>query len=234
MRDRLLAYYDRELQFIRKLVAGFAEAYPEVAGRLLLEPTKCEDPHVERIIEAFSMLTARISLRLDDDFSEVTDSLLGILYPHFLNPIPSATIVQLALDPEQGKASEGVLVPRHTLMHAQPVDGVRCRFRSCYPVRLWPIEVASVELSQSYSFNSYPSVLGVDEIIPVDVYLPGCPPRPEALIHALQRIQQKIERGEPSAAEIAARFDVWAEPETVELPAAAPAGGLPVYSGTGK
>ena len=146
MRDRLLAYYDRELQFIRKLVAGFAEAYPEVAGRLLLEPTKCEDPHVERIIEAFSMLTARISLRLDDDFSEVTDSLLGILYPHFLNPIPSATIVQLALDPEQGKASEGVLVARHTLMHAQPVDGVRCRFRSCYPVRLWPIEVASVEV----------------------------------------------------------------------------------------
>jgi type VI secretion system protein ImpG len=51
MRDRLLAYYDRELQFIRKLVWSFAESYPEVAGRLLLEPTKCEDPHVERIIE---------------------------------------------------------------------------------------------------------------------------------------------------------------------------------------
>jgi type VI secretion system protein ImpG len=146
MRDRLYAYYERELQFIRKTVWSFAEAYPEVASRLLLEPTKCEDPHVERIIEAVSMLTARIQLRLDDDFSEVTDALLGILYPHFLNPIPSATIVQLGLDPEQGKASQGVLVDRHTLLHAQPVDGVRCRFRTSYPVRLWPIEVAKVEV----------------------------------------------------------------------------------------
>ncbi|HME68904.1 MAG TPA: type VI secretion system baseplate subunit TssF [Myxococcota bacterium] len=147
MRDRLLAYYDRELQFIRKQVWSFAEKYPEVAGRLLLEPTKCEDPHVERIIEAFAMLTARVHLRLDDDFSEVTDALLGVLYPHFLNPVPSATIVEFTLDPEQGKASEGVRVDRHTLLHARPVDGVRCRFRTCYPVRLWPLEVAEVELA---------------------------------------------------------------------------------------
>jgi type VI secretion system protein ImpG len=146
MRDRLYAYYERELQYIRKLVWSFAEAYPEVASRLLLEPTKCEDPHVERIIEAVSMLTARIHLRLDDDFSEVTDALLGILYPHFLNPIPSATIVQLGLDPEQGKASQGVLVDRHTLLQARPVEGVRCCFRTCYPVRLWPIQVEKVEV----------------------------------------------------------------------------------------
>src|SRR5262249_54414712 len=59
-RDDLLLYYERELRFIRKLATGFAEKYPEVAGRLLLEPTKCEDPHVERLIEAFAMLTARI------------------------------------------------------------------------------------------------------------------------------------------------------------------------------
>jgi type VI secretion system protein ImpG len=146
MRDLLYAYYERELQFIRKLVWSFAEAYPEVASRLLLEPTKCEDPHVERIIEAVSMLTARIHLRLDDDFSEVTDALLGILYPHFLNPIPSATIVQLALDPEQGKAAAGVLVERHTPLYARPVEGVRCCFRTCYPTRLWPLEVAELEV----------------------------------------------------------------------------------------
>jgi type VI secretion system protein ImpG len=145
-RDQLLVYYERELQFIRRLVWEFAEKYPAAAGRLLLEPTKCEDPHVERIIEAFSMLAARVHLRLDDDFSEVTDALLGILYPHFLCPIPSATIVQLALDPEQGGASAGVLVDRHTVMYTRPVDGVRCRFRTTYPVRLWPIEVALVEM----------------------------------------------------------------------------------------
>jgi len=156
MRDRLLAYYERELQFIRKEVGSFAEKYPEVAGRLLLEPTKCEDPHVERIIEAFAMLTARVHLRLDDDFSEVTDALLGVLYPHFLNPIPSATIVEFSLDPEQGKVSGGVAVDRHTILHARPVDGVRCRFRTCYPVRLWPIEVGEVTLAPATTLGGAP------------------------------------------------------------------------------
>ena len=103
MRDDLLLYYERELRFIRKMAANFAEKYPDVAARLRLEPTKCEDPHVERMIEAFAMLSARVHLRLDDDFSEVSDSLLEILYPHYLRPIPSMTITQLALG-EDGTA----------------------------------------------------------------------------------------------------------------------------------
>ncbi len=146
MPDALLGYYDRELRFIRKLVWSFAEKYPEVAGRLLLEPTKCEDPHVERLIEAFAMIAARIQLRLDDDFSEVSDALLGIIYPHFLNPIPSATIVQLSLDEKQAAPATGVEVERHSVLHARPVDGVRCRFRTTQDVRLWPLEVQDVEV----------------------------------------------------------------------------------------
>ncbi len=154
MRDELYAHYDRELRFIRKLVWSFAQKYPEAADRLLLEPTKCEDPHVERIIEAFAMLTARIHLRLDDDFSEVTDALLGVLYPHFLNPIPSATIIQLELDPEHGKASEGVAVDRHSLLLARAVDGMRCRFRTCFPVRLWPVKVDAVDVLPAPSLGA--------------------------------------------------------------------------------
>jgi type VI secretion system protein ImpG len=146
MRDDLLLYYERELRFIRKMAASFAEKYPDVAGRLQLEPTKCEDPHVERMIEAFSMLSARVHLRLDDDFSEVSDSLLEILYPHYLRPIPSMTIAQLSLDPEQGGPGEGLSVPRHALLRSRPVDGVRCVFRTCYPVRLWPLAVQSIDV----------------------------------------------------------------------------------------
>ncbi|MDH3213243.1 MAG: type VI secretion system baseplate subunit TssF [Myxococcales bacterium] len=146
MRDDLLLYYERELRFIRKMAADFAEKYPEVAGRLQLEPTKCEDPHVERMIEAFAMLAARVHLRIDDDFSEVSDALLEILYPHYLRPIPSMTICQLSLDPEQGGPGEGLSVPRHSLLRARPVDGVRCVFRTSYPLKLWPIAVESVEV----------------------------------------------------------------------------------------
>jgi len=52
-------------------------------------------------------------------------------------------------------------------------------------------------------YRSYAVVQGVDEILPVDVYISGCPPRPEALIEAILEIQRKITRGEKSASELA-------------------------------
>ena len=52
-------------------------------------------------------------------------------------------------------------------------------------------------------YRSYSVVQGVDEILPVDVYISGCPPRPEALIEAILEIQRKITRGEKSASELA-------------------------------
>jgi type VI secretion system protein ImpG len=154
-RDELLLYYERELRFIRKLATGFAEKYPEVAGRLLLEPTKCEDPHVERLIEAFAMLTARVHQRLDSDLSEISDALLGILYPHYLAPVPSATIVQFRVDPSAGAVEGGFRVDAHSLLHSRPVAGVRCGFRTTYPLRLFPLEVAEVELVSAASLRPF-------------------------------------------------------------------------------
>lgn len=146
MRDRLLGYYERELRFIRRLAAEFATRYPAVAGQLLLEPDKCEDPHVERLIEAFAMLTARVQLRLDDEFPQLTEALLNALHPHYLAPVPSATIVQFAADPDRAEATTGIRVPRHALLHARPVGGVRCRFRTAYPVTLWPVELTGADV----------------------------------------------------------------------------------------
>ena len=156
MRDQLFGYYDRELQFIRRMLGSFAEKYPEVAGRLLLEPTKCEDPHVERLIETFAMMAARIQLRLDDDFSEVSDSLLGVLYPHFLAPVPSATIVQFTLDPQAAQARDGTVIERGSVLYARPVEGVRCRFTTCYETRMWPLDVAAVELAPAPLYSALP------------------------------------------------------------------------------
>ena len=74
MRDDLLLYYERELDYLRKSAAQFAEKHPKVASRLVLEPTKCEDPHVERLLEAFAFLAARVHLKMDDEFPEITRS----------------------------------------------------------------------------------------------------------------------------------------------------------------
>ncbi len=143
MPDDLLAYYERELSFLRQMGAEFAAKYPKIAARLLLEADKCEDPHVERLIQAFAFLTARVHHKLDDEFPEITDALLGVLYPHYLAPIPSMAVVEFVLDPDQGKLTTAHRIERGATLYSQPVSGSPCRFRTCYPVTLWPIQVAS-------------------------------------------------------------------------------------------
>jgi type VI secretion system protein ImpG len=145
VRDDLLLYYERELTYLRHMGAEFAEKYPKVASRLVLEPDKCEDPHVERLLEAFSFLAARVHLKIDDEFPEITEALLSILYPHYIRPIPSMSIVQFHVDPDQGKVPGGVRIPRLTPMFSKPVGGVPCKFRSAYDTVIWPIDVVSAE-----------------------------------------------------------------------------------------
>jgi type VI secretion system protein ImpG len=143
MEESLLDYYERELSILRQQGQEFAQAYPKVASRLLLEPGKCEDPHVERLIQAVAFLAARIHRKIDDEFPEITDALLGLLYPHYLAPIPSMSVAEFTLDSAQGKITTGYDIPRHTLLYARPVDGVQCRFRTGYPVTLWPVTLTS-------------------------------------------------------------------------------------------
>ena len=143
MRDDLLLYYERELTYMRQLGAQFAEKYPKIASRLVLEPSKCDDPHVERLLEAFAFLAARVHLKIDDEFPEITEALLGIVYPHFIRPMPSMSIAQFHLDPQKGKLSTGCPIPRETLVYSRPVDGVPCKFRTCQDVTLWPVAVTA-------------------------------------------------------------------------------------------
>lgn len=145
MRDDLLLYYERELTYLRRLGAEFALKYPKVAARLQLEATKCEDPHVERLLEGFAFLSARIHHRLDDDLPEVSEALLDVLHPQHVRPIPSLSLVQLELDPELGKLPGGFFVPRGTELRSRPVQGMPCRFRTSYDTLLWPVTVAAGE-----------------------------------------------------------------------------------------
>jgi type VI secretion system protein ImpG len=145
MRDELLLYYERELTYLRQLGAEFAQKYPKIAGRLLLEAGKCEDPHVERLLEGFAFLAARVHLKIDDEFPQIVEALFNILYPNYLRPIPSMSVVQFHLDPEQGKLTSGLKIERGSLLYSQPVNGAPCKFRTCYETTLWPVVLQSAQ-----------------------------------------------------------------------------------------
>lgn len=145
MRDELLLYYERELTFLRQMGTQFAEKYPKIASRLNLEPDKCEDPHVERLLESFAFLAARVHLKIDDEFPEVTEALLSIVYPHFIRPVPSMTVVEFQVRPEQAQIGTGLKIERGAMLSSRPVNGVPCKFRTCYETMVWPLSVSEAE-----------------------------------------------------------------------------------------
>ncbi|HWB14225.1 MAG TPA: type VI secretion system baseplate subunit TssF [Pirellulales bacterium] len=150
-RNPLETFYESELSYIRQMGADFARERPKIADRLLLdrETGKSTDPHVERIIEAFAFLTARVQLKLHDEFPQLTEALLGTLYPHYLAPIPSMAVVEFEVDPARANLPQGHTIERHSRLFSREVRGTPCRFRTAYPVTLWPIEVKQVRYQTS-------------------------------------------------------------------------------------
>lgn len=142
MRD-LLPYFEAELSRLRGSAKHFAADYPKIAGRLMLGSDLSEDPHVERLIQSFALLAARVHKRLDDDFPLVTESLLDVLYPHYLRPFPSCSIAQFDITGVAGQMSAPTLIERKTALNSRPVRGVACRFRSAYDVSLAPLNLRS-------------------------------------------------------------------------------------------
>ncbi|WP_196137605.1 type VI secretion system baseplate subunit TssF [Aliikangiella sp. G2MR2-5] len=144
MADELLPYYEKELAYIRQLGAEFSKEHPKIASRLGINTDTIEDPHVSRLVESFAYLNARIQHKLDDDFPELTDSMLSVLYPHYQRPIPSMSIVQFEADREQLEAS--YCVPKNTLIETSPFQGETCKFSTCYDTEMLPLEVETAVL----------------------------------------------------------------------------------------
>ncbi len=149
MRDELLGYYERELVFLRKMGAEFAKRYPKIAARLEIGEERIEDPHVERMIEAFAFLTGRVSLKLDDELPEITESFLNVLYPHYLAPIPSMAIAQMSYGSPNDKLTAIQNLERGARLNSRPVDGTPCKFRTAYDTQLAPIELSDAALESS-------------------------------------------------------------------------------------
>ncbi len=144
MSDTLLPYYQRELDAIKRLAGEFADANPKIAGRLRLTADAVDDPHVARLLEGVAFLAARVHHRLDDEFPELTDALLGLLYPQYLAPVPSCMMAQFTC---QADLKAPARLARGLQIDTEPVRGETCRFRTTSDLTLWPIEVEAVRLS---------------------------------------------------------------------------------------
>ena len=147
--EQLLPYYERELGLFRRYTREFSSRYPKAAGRLLIAGETCEDPHIERLIQSVALLTARVAKRLDDSYPQFTESLLETLYPHYLRPFPSCSIVRIAAHEAAGGAQPARLahIARGTLLRSPPVQGVACKFSSTYDVTLAPLTITRLHFS---------------------------------------------------------------------------------------
>ncbi len=147
MDPRLLEYYDRELQYIREMGGEFALEFPKIAGRLGLDGFECADPYVERLLEGFAFLAARVQFKVDAEFPRFTQHLLEMVYPHYLSPTPSMAVVQVLPNLNEGALADGFTIPRGSQLRSGIVEGEQtaCEYRTAHEVTLWPLEIIEAE-----------------------------------------------------------------------------------------
>lgn len=136
--------FNEELRYLHELGSDFAKDNPQLA-RLL--GNGGSDPDVERLMEAFAFLTAKLRLKLEDDLPELTHPMLQLLWPNYLRPLPSVTIIQFT--PRKQSLSQSQQIPKGSRLFSKPVDGVACEFRTCTAVNIHPFEIDAVGATQT-------------------------------------------------------------------------------------
>jgi predicted component of type VI protein secretion system len=144
---RLLRLYSDELTHLREVGAEFADAFPKIASRLGMEGMEVTDPYVERLLEGFAFLTARIQLKLEAEHPRLIAHLLEATYPNFLAPVPSMAIARLQVDPRDPNLVNGYPLPRGSALTSEAARGqdTHCEFRTAQALTLWPIEIVAVQ-----------------------------------------------------------------------------------------
>ncbi|MFN9993054.1 MAG: type VI secretion system baseplate subunit TssF [Phycisphaerales bacterium] len=172
MDRRLLRYYDRELRHLKTVAKEFATEFPKIAGRLAIEdinPDKqCIDPYVERLIEGYAFLAARVQLKLDAEFPRFTHNLLETVYPHYLAPTPSMCVVQMHPDPGEAGLADGFTIERGSSLRSQSgKDMNSCEYRTSHGLTVWPVTVAEAKyFTRDVGVLELNRVWGTDEVIP--------------------------------------------------------------------
>ncbi|HHC74340.1 MAG TPA: type VI secretion system baseplate subunit TssF [Thiothrix sp.] len=152
----LLKHYEQELHFVREMGKEFAQRYSKVAEHLDLNSVECADPYVERLLEGFAFLSARIQIKLQAEFPKFTQHLLETVYPHYLSPIPAMSIIELTPDREGNITENGVVINKGEMLRSNHQENnTHCLYRTAHTVKLWPIEVTDIQYLNGAEANQY-------------------------------------------------------------------------------
>lgn len=146
MDPRLLRLYSDELTHLREVGVEFAREFPRIASRLGMEGMEVSDPYVERLLEGFAFLTARVQLKLEAEQPRLIAHLLEAIYPNFLATVPSMMVARLIIDPFDPNLVKGYTVPRGSAITSELArgQGTHCEFRTAHELTLWPVEISAV------------------------------------------------------------------------------------------
>jgi len=146
MNPRLLHHYHQELRYLRELGDEFAQAFPKVASRLGMERLEVADPYVERLLEGCAFLAARVQLKMDAEFPQLSQRLLEMVYPGLTAPQPSMLVARVDPVPDTHLLA-GHVLPRDSVLLAPPTaaGATRCDFRTTQATVLTPVRTARAE-----------------------------------------------------------------------------------------
>jgi type VI secretion system protein ImpG len=148
---RLLDYYNQELVAFLESGRDFAEAHPKIAAYLSQQPGEARDPYVERLVDSFCYLTARMRVKLDAEFPRFAARLLEVLYPNFAAPTPSMSVARFFPDASDKRLAAGYRIARGTQLVSRVAHGEQtaCEFRTSQDVILYPLEIAGASLTNA-------------------------------------------------------------------------------------
>jgi type VI secretion system protein ImpG len=144
-------YYQSELSYLRGLGREFAEANPSLAG---LFAEQGGDPDVDRLLEGFAFLTARIRERIDDAVPEVIDALAEMIVPQYTRTLPAVSVVEFL--PQQTALRGRHRLPAGTEVGSRPVEGTSCLFRTTVDLELLPLSIQ--DFTFDHSEEAHPEI----------------------------------------------------------------------------
>ena len=214
-------YFEEEMRYLKEAATVFAEEHPEQAEMLNVDSVSDRDPYVERLFEGFAFLSGRVHERLDNEMPEYTESLIQLLHPHFLKPVPALSIVEFA--PETGLVQETTVLERGLEVRSEPVgaEDVSCRFTTTQDVRVQPLELTEAALNDAGGGASsvrlrFEVDRGVDlpalTLSPLRLYFHADAATASTMHRFFTRHVSHVEIGTPSGTPTAFRGQKWVQP----------------------